>query len=171
MERRIANASSFDATLMLDASIHDLSLPLFEHYRQQVIDPDIIEANHCPIHEQLSSLRFFGSTHQAPTVTGLLMFGKHPRYFLPGAYIQFLRLPKTTLTELPEDQAEIFGDLPSILRELDIRLKANIRTGMESTSALRERLIPDYPQMAIRELLINAILHRNYQSNTPVRFY
>jgi len=36
---------------------------------------------------------------------------------------------------------------------------------------VRERLIPDYPQIAVRELLINAILHCNYQSNTPVRFY
>jgi len=171
MERRVANASSFDATPVFDASINDLSLPLFEHYRQQVIDPEIIEANHRPVQEQLASLRFFSSVHQVPTVAGILMFGKHPRYFFPGAYVQFLRLPGTTLTELPDDQAEISGDLPSILRELDIRLKANIRTKMEPASALRERLVPDYPQIAVRELLINAILHRNYQSNTPVRFY
>ena len=45
MERRIANARSYDATPVTDASISDLSLPLFEAYRQEVIDPAVIEAN------------------------------------------------------------------------------------------------------------------------------
>lgn len=99
------------------------------------------------------------------------MFGKNPRYFLPGSYVQFLRLPGTTLTERPDDQAEISGDLLSVLRELDSRLRVGIQTGMEATSALRERLVPDYPLVAVRELLLNAIMHRDYQSHTPVRFY
>ena len=171
MERRVAHARSFDATPIPDASIDDISLALFEAYRQEVIDPEIIAANHRSIEEQLASLRFFDSRTRVPTVAGILVFGKNPRYFLPGAYVQFLRLPGTTLTERPDDQAEISGDLLSVLRELDTRLKASIQTGMEQSGALRERLVPDYPQIAVRELLLNAIMHRDYQSNTPVRFY
>lgn len=171
MERRIANARSFDATPITGAGLQDLSLALFEAYRQEVIDPDVIAANHRPVTDQLASLRFFDNRNQLPTVAGLLMFGKNPRYFLPGAYIQFLRLPGETLTELPEDQAEISGDLLSVLRELDARLKANIHTGIEQSDGLRERLVPDYPPIAVRELLLNAVMHRDYQSNTPVRFY
>lgn len=171
MERRIANARSFDATPVTGAGLHDLSLALFEAYRQEVIDPDVIAANHRPVTDQLASLRFFDNRNQLPTVAGLLMFGKNPRYFLPGAYIQFLRLPGDTLTELPEDQAEVSGDLLSVLRELDARLKANIHTGIEQSDGLRERLVPDYPPIAVKELLLNAVMHRDYQSNTPVRFY
>jgi ATP-dependent DNA helicase RecG len=171
MERRVANARSFDAMPVPDASIGDLSLALFEAYRREVIDPEVIAANHRPVEEQLASLRFFDGKNKAPTVAGILMFGKNPRHFFPGAYIQFLRLPGTALTELPDDQAEVSGDLPSVLRELDARVKTNIQTGIEPVSALRERLTPDYPQVAVRELLLNAVMHRNYQSNTPVRFY
>jgi len=171
MERRIAHARSFDATPMSDALMMDLSLPLFTAYRHEVIDPEIIENNHRPTEEQLASLRFLDNRTKMPTVAGILMFGKNPRHYLPGAYIQFLRLAGNSLTELPIDQAEIAGDLLTVLRELDIRIKTNIHTTLESTSALREHMMSDYPPMAVREILLNAILHRDYQSNTPVRLY
>jgi ATP-dependent DNA helicase RecG len=171
LERRIAGAHSFDATPIIDAVINDLSLPLFAGYRQEVVDPEIIEENHHFWETQLASLRFIDNKSKAPTVAGILMFGKNPRYFLPGAYVQFLRLPGTSLTELPLDQAEISGDLLTVLRELDLRIKTNIQTGLEQVSTLRERTVPDYPELAVRELMLNAIMHRDYQSNTPVRFY
>jgi len=171
MERRIASARSFDATPVPDAVMQDLSLALFEAYRQETIDPDVIAANHRPVEEQLASLRFLDNKTKVPTVAGVLMFGKNPRYYLPGAYIQFLRLSGTSLTERPDDQAEISGDLLTVLRELEVRLKTNVQTGLEEESTLRERLVPDYPATAVRELLLNAVMHRNYQSNTPVRFY
>jgi ATP-dependent DNA helicase RecG len=58
-----------------------------------------------------------------------------------------------------------------VLRELDTRLKTNIHSTLQTLSTLREKLVPDYPDVAVRELLLNAIMHRDYQSNTPVRFY
>lgn len=170
-ERRIAHARSFDATPVMEASVRDLSISLFEGYRRDTIDPEVIAANHRTLEEQLASLRFFDLRKQVPTVAGVLLFGRQPRHFLPGAYIQFLRVGGSTLTELPDDQAEMSGDLLSILREADARIKANVRTAMEPTSALRERLVPDYPLIAVRELLLNAVMHRDYQSNTPGRFY
>jgi ATP-dependent DNA helicase RecG len=42
---------------------------------------------------------------------------------------------------------------------------------MRSVSALEEKLLPDYPEWALRELLMNAVMHRNYDSNSPIRFY
>ena len=170
-ERRIAHARSFDASPLIGATIEDLSLSQFSAYRQEVIDAEIIEANHRAIEEQLASLRFFDNQHHAPTVAGILLFGKNPRFFLPGAYVQYLKLPGDTLTELPEDQAEISGDMLSMLRELDTRLKAGIHQTLETVGLLREKMAADYPEVAVRELLLNAIMHRDYQSNTPVKFY
>lgn len=38
-------------------------------------------------------------------------------------------------------------------------------------SALREENIVDYPSWAIRELLMNAVCHRDYEGNGPIQFY
>ena len=170
-EKRISKARSYDASPVGEAGLGDLSTSQFQAYRQAVVDPEIIEANHRSLEDQLASLRFFDSQHHIPTVAGLLLFGKNPRFYLPGAYIQFLRLPGTTLTERPDDEAEISGDLLSVLREAETRIKANNYKRPERTSTLRETSISDYPEIAIREILLNAIMHRDYQSNTPDKFY
>ncbi len=170
-ERRLAYARSFDASPCAEAKLDDLARGLFSAYRQEVVAAEIIEANRRTLEEQLASLRFWDLRFACPTMAGLLLFGKNPRFFLPGAYVQYLRLPGDTLTEIPADQAELSGDLLTVLRELDARLKVNITTSLQQVSALREKLLPDYPEGALRELLLNAIMHRDYQSNTPVRFY
>ncbi len=90
---------------------------------------------------------------------------------MPGAYVQFLKLPGTDLTDVPDDQAEVSGDLHSLLREMEGRLRLLIQTTMRPVSALQEKLLPDYPEWALRELLMNAVMHRNYDSNSPIRFH
>jgi len=170
-ERRVASIRSFDVSPCPEASLDDLALGIFEAYRREVVTPDIIQTNHRPIEEQLASLRFFDLRRGCPTFAGILLFGNNPRFYLPGAYVQYLRLPGTELTEIPEDQAEISGDLLSVMRELDMRLRTGIHATLRHVSALREKLVPDYPEIAVRELLMNAVMHRTYESNTPIRFY
>ena len=170
-ERRTSFARTFDASPLREATLDDLSLSLFAAYREQVVAPEVIAANHRTMQEQLASLRFFDLKSFAPTAAGVLMFARHPRSFLPGAYVQFLRLAGNRLTDPVLDQAEIAGDLLSQLRELDVRLKTVITTTLEPVSSLRERSVSTYAEIALRELLLNAMMHRDYASNTPVRFY
>jgi ATP-dependent DNA helicase RecG len=170
-ERRVLLARSFDARPCLEAKIDDIALGQFDAYRRVAVDPATIEENQRPLQLQLASLRLYDPDRTCPTNAGILLFGKHPRFFLPGAYVQYLKLPGETLTDLPEDQAEISGDLHSVLRELEGRSRLLIRTTMRSVGAFEERLFPDYPEWALRELLMNAVMHRNYDSNSPIRFY
>jgi ATP-dependent DNA helicase RecG len=148
-----------------------LALGQFDAYRREAVDAETIAANHRGIEQQLASLRMYDLERSSPTFAGILLFGKNPRFFLPGAYIQYLKLPGSDLTDVPEDQAEISGDLSSVLRELELRIKSLVQISMHRINALEERLLPDYPEWALRELLMNAVMHRNYESNTPVRFY
>lgn len=170
-ERRIAKARSFDAQPCQEATLEELALGQFDSYRREAIDAETIAANHRSVELQLASLRLYDPDRGTPTHAGVLLFGKNPRFFLPGAYVQYLRLPGTDLTDIPDDQAEISGDLHSVLRELEGRIKLLIQTSMRTIGSLEEKLVPDYPEWALRELLMNAVMHRNYDSNTPIRFY
>lgn len=170
-ERRIALAHSFDARPCPEATLDELALGQFDAYRREAVDPETIAANHRPIEQQLASLRLYDPERACSTHAGILLFGKNPRFFLPGAYVQYLKLPGTELTDIPEDQAEVSGDLHTVLRELEGRLKLLIQTTMRAISSLEEKLLPDYPEWALRELLMNAVMHRNYDSNTPIHFY
>lgn len=170
-EKRIARAHTFDVLPFPEASIADLSLRLFNEYRAQAIAPDVIEANHRTVEEQLASLRMFDLSKNCPTTTGILLFGNNPRYFLPGAYVQFLRFPGATTTDMPVDQAEISGDMRTVLDGLRDKFRAYNQIGMKPGKGFQDQLLPEYPEWAVRELLHNAVIHRDYQSNTPIRFY
>ncbi len=170
-ERRIAKARSFDARPCSEATIQDIALGQFDAYRRQAVDAETISANQRSIELQLASLRLYDLKAGSPSNAGILLFGKNPRFFLPGSYVQYLKFPGTSLTDVPEDQAEISGDINSVLREVEGRVKLLIQTAMHAVSTLEEKLFPDYPEWALRELLMNAVMHRNYDSNTPIHFY
>jgi len=78
---------------------------------------DILEENERPLTHQLVSLRLLDSTEKKiPTTVGILSVGKTPRDYIYGAYIQFLRIDGTELTDPIIDQKEIDDPLPTMLR-------------------------------------------------------
>ena len=59
----------------------------------------------------------------------------------------------------------------TLARELDALLEGSLSERPVRTTALRDTLIWDYPKRSVRELLMNAVCHRSYESNSPVRFH
>jgi len=172
IERRTAQARTFDAQPCPEATLDDLNDERFLlGYRRRVIAEDVIAANGRSLAQQLAGLRFFDPRRNCPTHAGILLFGQRPVHFLPGAYVQFLRLAGNDPTSEVIDEKQIGGDLITVLQTLDLLIDVNIRSRPVFVSGLREELRADYPKTAVRELLLNAVMHRNYQSNTPVRFY
>jgi len=170
IERRVAHAKTFDAQPCLGSQLDDMSKSLFLiDYRQQAIAPEVIEENNRSVEHQLSSLRFFDLPRGCPTHAGILLFGLDVRAWLPGAYIQFLRVGGNSLdAPILKDQT-LDGDLLSVLRELDALVDAQLAQYPVADSILRERTVESYPRVAVRELLMNAVMHRDYASTAPLR--
>lgn len=170
-ERRASLLTTFDAHPVPEAGLPDLTMRLFDEYRLQTVDADTIAANHRTTEEKLASLRCFDLTAHKPTVAGLLLFGTNPRYFLPGAYVQFLKFPGVGMTDRPDDELEVSGDLRTIVETVRQKIVAYNPVRSTQGAGFHDLPRPDYPEWALRELFHNAVIHRDYQSNTPVRFY
>lgn len=170
-ERRASLVTSFDAHPVREAVVTDLTIRLFEEYRLQTIDAEVIASNHRTTEEKLASLRCFDLRSNVPTVAGILLFGTNPQYFLPGAYVQFLKFPGTTMTDRPDDERAVSGDLRTILETVRQKIVAHNHIAIRQGEGFRDKSIPEYPEWALRELFHNAVMHRDYQSHTPIRFY
>lgn len=172
MERRVARARSFDALPCPDATLEDLDHDLFLiSYRRRALSEAVIAENHRDLPHQLASLRFYDLRANCPTHAGVLLFTQRPAHFIPGAYVQFLRLAGSDSASPVVDSKEIHGDLATVLQTLDLLIDVNVQSRPVYVSTLRETTVSDYPRTALRELLLNAVMHRNYESNTPIRFY
>jgi ATP-dependent DNA helicase RecG len=170
-ERRVSNTATFDLHPAAQSSLADLSMRLFDAYRLETVDPDVIAANHRSAEEKLASLRCFDLHAGTPTYAGLLLFGVNPRYFLLGAYVQFLKFPGTSMADMPVDEKEITGDLRSVVETMQQKMVGFNRVRLSLGSGFKDHAVPDYPEWALRELFHNALVHRDYQSTTPVHFY
>jgi ATP-dependent DNA helicase RecG len=99
----------------------------------------------------------------------VLLFGKDCISFFPGAYVQYVRYDGPTLADAVIVEQRILGDFLTVLRDLDRLAKSLTNARPVRRSDLAEDLVVDYPDGAMHELFVNAVIHRNYDgSTTPV---
>jgi len=169
-EKRSSFARSFDALPCRDSTLNDLSINIFKlFYLPTAIDAEALEANHREIREQLASLKFYDLKADCPTHAGILMFGNNPTHYLPGAYVQYVRFTGEDEVSDFDFERAFSGDLTTQMREMSNFIKSQIVKKV--LPGLGEKYQFNYAGSAIQELLYNAIIHRDYQSNAPIKFY
>lgn len=169
-ERRRGRDLPFDHRPLIGATRRDIDdLRFHEIYLPNAISADVISQNERSDDDRMISLRLL-DPDGVPTAGGLLIVGKDPERFIPGAYIQFNRFDGLELTSQIVDTKRISGTLDEQLSAIDDTIKLNIRTSVDVVSADREKRLSDYPVAALQQLIRNAVMHRNYEtSNSPIR--
>ena len=178
-ERRLSEKRRFrdipaDIRPILSAPMSALDDMVFQRvYIPSAVSVEVLEQNERDIDHQYLAAKFAHPGPPAcPTVLGLLSVGQSPTDWIPGDYVQFLRIDGTSITDPVQSARELRGPLPDILSELDELLKINIQATVDFTSATTEMQRPDYPLVALQQIVRNAVLHRSYENtNAPVRLY
>lgn len=119
----------------------------------------------------MASLGFWSPRDMCATNAGAILFAIEPLNWFPGASIQYVHYEGSGLDSEVIDERRFVGDLISVLREVDGFLRTMLPSQPEAVTVLTERRRISYPSIAIREILMNAVMHRDYESNAAVRFY
>ena len=173
LERRTSYMATFDAMPCLGATINDIDVNYIKQdYLPQVIDTEVLANDKRNIKEQMASIHLYDLTHDCPTNAAIILFGNNPRHFLPGFYIQYVRFAGKAIGGQVLNEKRFQGPLYRLLPELELFVSNAIITQRPvAISLFREKAVINYPNNALRELLMNACMHRDYQSNMPVRLY
>ncbi len=158
-------SGDFETEIVAGATREDLDEDVIDDYmeRRQRRTPrsDVLPKDR--LLQQIGAI----AADRTPTVNGLLLFGKEPQFFLPHSRAIFVKFADTQ----PRGpggalgygrREELVGPLPKIIdrawrvlwEEMD---KQAVVKGLQRHEQL------EYPESSVREALVNAVAHRDYQ--------
>lgn len=149
----------FEEELVEYSSIEDVNEELVEEFRQLL--------NTTVSTEKLLKARGFLRDGKL-TVTGLLLFSNNIPAYFPSARIRFMRYEGTkeetgarlnVVKDMTFDQA-----LPTAIREAAAFIRTQLRDFTFLGKDGRFVTLPEYPEFAWFEGMINAIIHRRYDN-------
>lgn len=107
------------------------------------------------------------------TMMALLLFGMYPQAYYPQLSIIATAVPGTEMGCLDSDgkrfidSKRIEGTLPEMLDGAIAFVRTNMKTGTRINPVIGERAdYPQYPLVAVREAVLNALVHRDYSLHT-----
>lgn len=113
-----------------------------------------------------------------PTLAGLMTFSKYPQTYFPQLCITAVALPGTEMGTVGDDgerfidNKRITGAIPDMLEEAVEFVRKNSRTKTIIDEAGHRNDKAEYPIKAVREAILNALVHRDYSihtENVPIR--
>lgn len=124
-------------------------------------------------------LEIMGITNNGiPTLAGLMTFSKYPQAYFPQLCITAVSLPGTEQGTVGNDgerfidNKRITGAIPDMLEDAVEFVRKNSRTKTIINENGQRADKPEYPIKAVREAILNALVHRDYSvhtENVPVR--
>lgn len=155
---------TWDEFVEENVSFDDINLETIEKFKKLAVDriPSIEEEkNYRGILEKLNL--FEGSKIKRAMI---LLFGKNPQKFHPGAYLKIGKfLTETEIQTTDMVEGNLFQQLENTLETLRTKyLVSNIKF-----EGIHRRDILEYPYEALREAIINALIHRDYIGTSAIQ--
>ena len=160
--------STHDARLVPDATVDELDPELLSgflareratssHVFKNLTDEDVLLAFGTAKRDDAGTVR--------PTLAGLMALGRHPQAHFSGANIVFIAFwgPKSDPLAGGRflDSRTVIGPIPVMVAETLASVRRNMRIASYVVGGSRID-VPEYPEVAVREAVANALMHRDY---------
>jgi len=154
----------YDEQSLPGLTLADLELDAVTRHLADVGQSEL--ANDLP--RLLHAWGLFGDEY--PTVGGILLFGRNPQAALESSRAVAGAVSGTELGGDFVDRKDLFGGLFDIIAQAETFLGLHLRTGHEIVGFEPEKR-EEIPAEALREAVVNALVHRDYTIPGPVRIF
>ena len=140
------------------SNISDIDLSLVEEYKNimditELSDEEVLRARNFMINGQITN-------------AGILLFGNNPTKYLPQARLRVIKyngMFQKVGTDINIIKEKTFdGAIPIIIREASEFIKTQLREFQYLDQDGKFKVMPEYPEFAWFEGIVNALTHRNY---------
>ena len=167
MQRMFQSAGMIraDVVPVSGTTVEDVDEKFFRSYVQRRFGEGFAQGQ--SIDQQLHSLSL--ASGNALNLSGLLLFGKTPQRWLPVCMVKAVAFPGTSLGDkYYQDSEDIYGTLPEQYQRSFAFIKRNLHhiqkgRGFNTLGEL------EIPPVALEELLVNALVHRDYFTSASIR--
>ncbi len=163
---------TWDQLSVVSAKNHDIDQQKIQWYlTRREANRNVAQPQNMTVPDLLRNINCI-SEEETLTHAGILFFGKHPQRFFHNAQLRVVRFKGTSVTHPVIDRLDCSGTLWEIVNATEEFIRKNIRLLSLRTSKSFQRDDKfEYPLDALREAIINGLIHRNYQEPADVRVF
>ena len=156
-----------DETEIFDSSIKDIDTRLFAEYFKKEFEMTCEEKG-LTLEEALIAKKVMRNGHL--TLAGLLFFGNSPQELRPAFSVKAVMYAGNDIggTDYRSKPEDLTGIIPELFKQSMLYVKSCIRYLQEGQD-FNSRGIPEVSIIALEEVMQNALIHRDYFKNAPVR--
>lgn len=164
------SSSNFDQQPVPGTSLDDLNMNDVEDHWNNAKRVNRYQGHTTQVEDMLIEQRALANVDGklTPTISGLLFFGRWPQRYLPHATVSLVHYRGNTVNSA--DVIHFQEYTGSVRQQIDLAvayLRGAMKYGYKLIQGRPQRAErPQFPVLALRELTINAVAHRDYEIET-----
>ena len=151
------------------AGIENLDALRFRDFFRDVYQTDLPEAPEARV--RLLQNMNLATVDGKLNLAGVLLFAERPEWIKPQFIVKAIRYPgKEVHVSQYVDTEDISGPLQNVFKDSLAFINRNLRK-VQAGRGVNAPGIPEVPPSVFEELLVNALVHRDYLIDAPVRIF